>query len=122
MKSYQKPIVLLNSDLSEGVYTASGDIGGSYTLAEGGTDTGSKLYSLSLTNASGENVDSVTVTLTTYGNITAIYGDKDGIVCVNNGNGTVTVSFNNHGNGFDPNETIGSIPVRVVGTGDFGIR
>lgn len=122
MKSYQKPIALLNSDLSEGVYTASGDIGGSYTLAEEGTGADSKLYSLSLTNASGEHVDSVTVTLPAYGNITAIYGDKVDIVCVNNGNGTVTVSFDNHGHGFHPNETIGSIPVRVEGTGNFGIR
>lgn len=122
MKKYEKPIVMLNSDLAEGVYTASGATGGSYNIGEAYSGNGVKEYSLSITNTSGEWVDSISVTVPLYGDVTAIHGTKVDIVCVNNGNGTATVSFNNHGNGISPHETIGSIPVRVEGTGDFGIR
>lgn len=122
MKHYQKPIVLLNSDLSEGVYTASGATSGNYTIGEAGSGSDFREYRLSITNTSNEWVDSVTITVEVYGNVTSIEGDK-GVTCnYINGSTIATITFNNHGAGFAGTETISSIPVRVYGTGEFGIR
>lgn len=119
---YEKPIVLLQNDLAEGVYAASGapvtsDSGATYTLAQTNAWDGNKQYNITFTNHSSEKVDSVTVMLNVHGNVTSIGGNVSGAV---NGN-TAVVTFSNYGNGIEGGATVGPIYMAVTGTGDFSL-
>jgi hypothetical protein len=66
MKHYEKPMILFNEQLTEGVYTASGAGGVSYTLTAG--DPGSEWYrvaryTIKITNTSSETLNKWSVVL-----------------------------------------------------------
>ncbi len=118
MKNYEKPIILANSELSEGVYAASGKNPSYsepiYKLTN--SWDGNKQYDVTFTNTTGEKVDSVSITIPVYGTVTGIGGN---VTSVNNGDGTWTLTFNNYGNGIEANTTL-TVYVHVTGTGEFG--
>lgn len=130
---YQKPMALMNDDLAEGVYTASGlgefvEPGSSsssetssqkpYTLTLTNAWDGNKQYDITFTNSSSEKVDSVSVTLKVIGTVTSIGGNVSGTI---NGN-TAVVTFNNYGNGIEGDATVGPIYMAITGTGEFGLE
>lgn len=127
--SYQKPLVMMNDDLAEGVYAASGTVedgtqgagtgpAASYTLQQTNAWDGNKQYDITFTNKKNEQVPSVTVTLKVKGSVTSIGGNVSGSV---NGS-TATITFNNYGNGIEANATVGPIYMAVTGTGDFSLE
>lgn len=128
--AYEKPVILGNDMLAEGVYTASGDTAdnteqtggstsqaGSYTLTQTNAWEGNKQYNITLTNKSDKPVDSVSVTVAVKGNVTSIGGNVSGTV---NGS-TAAISSNNYGNGFKANESV-KFYMAVTGTGDFSLE
>lgn len=120
MKNYEKPVVLANNELFEGVFAASGSYQPSYNQPvynQTNAWDGNKQYNVSFTNPTGEKVDSVSVTIPVNGTVTGIGGNVTG---VDNGDGTWTLTFNNYGNGIDANTTVPDIYVHVTGTGEFG--
>ncbi len=116
MKKYEKPIVLADSELSEGVFAASGGYNSPVYYQTGSWD-GNKQYNVTFTNSTNEKVDSVSVTIPVNGTVTGIDGNVTG---VDNGDGTWTLIFNNYGNGIEANTTVPDIYVHVTGTGEFG--
>lgn len=118
MKTYEKPLVMVNNDLAEGVYAASGAgaVGnGAYSLKEVAAWSQNKQYDVDFTNTSSEEVDSVTVVMTIHGDVYSITGNISATITGN----TVTVTYNNHGNGLKPNETISKVYLLAQGNGDF---
>jgi hypothetical protein len=59
----------------------------------------------------------MSVTLTVSGKVTSIGGNVSGEI---NGS-TATVTFNNYGNGFEANSTVGPIYMAVTGDGNFSL-
>ena len=87
MEMYQKPVVLLNEELAEGVYAASGavDAGGSTTGGAGGarvskielTSAGNEYYkvngyTVTISNDGSEELTDWSVTLTVIGTATSL--------------------------------------------------
>ena len=117
--SYQKPLVLSNEDLAEGIYAASGTPAASatYTLTQTNAWDGNKQYNITFTNNSNQQLDSITVTVNVSGNVTGISGNVSGVI---NGN-TADITFNNYGNGIEAGATIGPVYMAVTGTGEFSL-
>lgn len=124
--SYQKPFVMMNDDLAEGVYAASGEASGassetpvaSYSLSLTNSWDGNKQYSITITNNTDETLSTISVNLKVNGNVTGISGNVSGTI---NGS-TATVTFNNYGNGIAPNATYSGLYMAVTGTGDFSLE
>lgn len=127
--TYEKPVILENDMLAEGVYTASGDVAdntdqsgssssqsGNYTLKQTNAWDGNKQYDITLTNNSDKFVDSVSVTVAVKGNVTSIGGNVSGTI---NGS-TATITSNNYGNGFKANESV-TFYMAITGSGDFSL-
>ena len=118
MRKYVKPIAVVNSNVAEGVYAASGAsaVGnGAYSLKEVAAWSQNKQYDVDFTNTSSEEVDSVTVVMTIHGDVYSVTGNISATITGN----TVTVTYNNHGNGLKPNETISKVYLLAQGNGDF---
>ena len=116
-----KPMMLVNDDLSEGVYAASGTPAAAevtYTLKESATWEGNKNYDISFTNHTNKKIDSVTVTLKVHGNVKSI----DGVVSGSVNGSTATITFNNYGNGIEANSTVGPVYMHVAGVGVFSLE
>lgn len=116
MRKYVKPIAVVNSNLAEGVYAASGASGnGAYALREIEAWSQTKKYDLDITNTSSEKVDSVTVTLKVHGEATSAGGNVTAVISGD----TIIVKYDNYGKGLQPNETVQNIYFWVIGNGDF---
>lgn len=116
-----KPMMLVNDDLAEGVYAASGaavkkDI--TYSLDRCDAWDGNKNYYFSITNNSSKKVDSVTLTFKVNGTVNSIGGNVSGSV---NGS-TATVTYDNYGHGFEANSTVGNIYMHVTGVDPFSLE
>lgn len=122
MNDYKRPTVSTNDELSEGVYTASGDASdiANYSFSEriNPSWTTGKNYDFTITNQSDRPVNSITITVPIAGDITGISGNATAVI---NGDGMATITFDNYNNGFEPNETIG-FWMQVTGNGDFGFK
>lgn len=121
--SYTKPMILVNDDLAEGVYAASGDViessGFSYSdlqLLE--QWDGNKKYGISFHNDTDKKVDKVAVTLKANGAVTFVGGNVTGSVS----GSTVTIVCNNYGNGIEAHSSVYIDYVLVQGTGAFSIE
>ncbi len=88
-----------------------------YTLEQSSAWPGNKNYNIVFKNSSNEKVDSVTVTLHATGTITKIGGNVTGTI---NGN-TVTITFDNYGNGLEAGAVTDSIYMHVEGEGEFSL-
>ena len=120
---YNKPLILTNDDMAEGVYAASGNpasSGSSYSLSLRNADdwNGVKDYDITFINNTSNAMSSITVTVKVNGTVTSIGGNVTGVI-----NGTTAdVTFNNYGNGIEANGTYGNIWMKVTGTGDFSLE
>lgn len=118
----KKPMLLVNEDLSEGVYADSGTPAmteTSYQLKMYNSWPGGKSYKIAITNNSAKTVDSVTVTLKVNGTVTGISSWN---VSVTLSGSTAKVTFNNYGNKLEPYKTYGELDMQVSGTGEFSLE
>lgn len=125
MKTYEKPIILANSELSEGVFAASGSYqpssqptNNNYSFSERDSWGTGANYDFTLTNTGDEHVDSLTITVPVGSGLTGVQGNG---TVTNNGDGTITITFDNYGQGFDAGQSA-TIYVQTTGNGDFGLK
>jgi Tfp pilus assembly protein PilE len=90
-----------------------------YYLQQTAAWDGHKSYALSLKNITGSQKESLSVKLTASGNITTIGGNVSGTI---NGDGTITVTFNNWGNPIQVDAEFQKIYMVIQGTGDFSVQ
>lgn len=104
MKNYEKPIVLANSELSEGVYAASG--ADCYTVTynmhqtpqEGRVDY---RIQLNATHAASDNHHSGKQTLVMSFNQPVDYSSSNGTLIGARNSSAITIEYNYHNNGGD---------------------
>ena len=84
MEQYKKPVVLMNEELAEGVYAASGAVGGGESEPGGARVSGVRLtqegnayykvnqYEVTISNDGNEELTSWSVTLTVIGTATSV--------------------------------------------------
>lgn len=128
MASYEKPAIIVNNELSEGIYAASGAVSdssadqttgssASYTLEQTGAWDGNKNYNITLTNNSDKHVKELSVTVTVNGTVNSIGGNVSGTV-----NGTsAVITCDNYKQGFGANAS-GTFYMSVSGSGDFSLK
>ncbi len=128
---YNKPLILTNDDMAEGVYAASGDPASagsdfSYTLIVRESSIGEYYsrvsYGLTLTNNGSEAVPSITVTLSVTGDqVSGVFIDASAPSGSVSWNGsTAAFTFDNWGAGFQPGGS-GEVGVAVSGKGQIGL-
>ncbi len=137
MKRYEKPLIFESSDLAEGVFADSGlisdvieepvpgtgeppvqqDVPNSYSVMQTNRWDIYAQYNVTVTNGSASHVDTVTVLIGTTGTVTEVTGN---IASYEVGNGCVSITFNNYGNGFDGGAT-NTFYVQVAGSADVGL-
>lgn len=123
MKTYEKPLVMVNNDLAEGVYAASGGgqisgptANGTYYLKKQESWSGNTKYNVDITNTSSEKVDAVTIVIGLQGTIDQVGGNISNPII---GGNTLTVTFDNYGHGFEANETVNDVYLWVHGNGNY---
>ena len=140
MKNYEKPLILESTDLSEGVFTASGMINdpsltqgsgngeppqaaeitqASYSLALKNAWDGGQNYGITFTNNTDQNAPAISVIVTCIGTVISIGGNVEGVI---NGDGTAKVTFRNYGNGIASYGTYTDVYMSVTGEGEFSVQ
>ena len=91
----------------------------SYVMTNYDSYNGVKQYNLFFTNNTASHVDSMTVKIPYFGNVTSVGGNVSGVV---SSDGYVYITFNNYNNGFNAGATTDGIYTTVNGTGSFGLN
>lgn len=126
MKFYEKPIVLLNEDLAEGVYASSGDGGGGddcYTVTTNihqRPETGRGDYRIQVNgvHAAADGHHSGEQVLTLYFNQPVTYSSSNGTLASGDGTDSISITYNYHNNG---NDNIGLGDVVVISDAGLAI-
>jgi hypothetical protein len=125
MRTYEKPMILANEELAEGVYAASGDTAVStgsanvsYSLKDRAAWDGNRQYDIYLTNNSSETVHNASVTVSVNGTVTSITGYN--LSVVRNGDKAV-ITYSDDDHGIAANTTTGAFTLWLTGQGDFSL-
>lgn len=110
MVNYEKPVILANEDVSEGVYTASGDDGGSdedcYSVTayiHQWPETGRGDYRIQVNgvHAAGNGHHSGNQKLELNFNLPVIYKGSNGTLISGSGSSSILIDYYYHNNGND---------------------
>lgn len=94
MKNYEKPVILVNEELAEGVYAASGAVSGGGDSSDGGASGGVTVSSVELSAAGDQwnKVNTYKVTIENPGN--AELADWSASVSVTSGTASAATIYN----------------------------
>ncbi len=112
MKNYEKPVVLMNEELAEGVYAASGD-GDCWTIEltpdqiYGGGSLGGKTFRVHCEHISMQHISVASTFVVTF-NVPIQSAKCENFATTVNGN-TVTVTRDNHGNAYGVHDEYNSL-------------
>lgn len=117
MKTYERPIVLANEELAEGVYAASGAVAGSgcYSVTTNihqkpETGRGDYRIQVDARHAAGDNHHSGHQTLIMSFNKAVEYGSSEGQLESGNNTATISINYSYHSNASD-NVGLGDVVV-----------
>ena len=113
MKTYEKPVVIENEDLAEGVFAASGDSGSSsdcwYVTWSSSQDyvDGAHIFRINATHSTSvvHISSNVTYTVTFNYPVTNAYAENPDFVCSYSGN-TVVISRPQHANAYKSGDNV----------------
>lgn len=120
MKTYERPIVLVNEELAEGVYAASGVTAGSgddcYTVTariHQSPETGRGDFRIQVdgVHAAGDGHHSGKQTLVLYFNQAVEYSSSNGSLASGNNTSSISIDYSYHNNGND-NIGLGDVVVK----------
>lgn len=108
MMNYEKPIVLTNDDISEGVYAASGAGSGgdcytvtAYIHQSPETGRGDFRIQVNAQHAAGDNHHSGLQTLILSFNQAVTYKDSNGTLAGGDGTSSISIDYSYHNNAYD---------------------
>ncbi|MCM1044808.1 MAG: hypothetical protein NC417_04795 [Candidatus Gastranaerophilales bacterium] len=106
MKEYVKPVVVVNDEVAEGVYTASGAGEDCYTVTtriHQTPETGRGDYRIQVDakHAAGDNHHSGKQTLVLYFNQPVTYSWSNGTLSEGDGTSTIKIDYTYHNNAYD---------------------
>lgn len=114
MKDYVKPAVLANEDISEGIYTASGDCYTVTTRIHQKPETGRGDYRIQVnaTHAAGDDHHSGEQTLILSFNQSVKYVGSNGSLAGGDGTARISINYSYHNNAYD-NIGLGDVIVKA---------
>ncbi|MCM1215773.1 MAG: hypothetical protein NC331_03005 [Lachnospiraceae bacterium] len=103
---YEKPIVLINEELAESVYAASGAGGDCYTVTtrihqEPETGRGDYRIQVDAIHAAGDSHHSGKQTLILYFNQAVTYKSSNGSLAGGDGTASISIDYSYHNNDYD---------------------
>lgn len=106
MKTYERPIVLVNEELAEGVYAASGAGSDCYTVTAyihqtPETGRGDFRIQVDAKHAAGDGHHSGQQTLVLYFNQNVTYKGSNGTLAGGDGTSSISINYTYHNNGND---------------------
>lgn len=119
MKAYEKPVIVVNEEVAEGIYMASGAVGGSdcYTVTariHQTPETGRGDYRIQVdgVHAASDNHHSGKQVLTLYFNQPVTYKSSNGSLAGGDGTSNLSIAYEYHNNGSD-NIGLGDVVVEA---------
>ncbi len=106
---YRKPIVLKQAGLMEGVYAASGaaeTVSSNYVLEQKASWANNRQYTITVTNNSSEEAETVSLLLHYNGNVTSVTCNNSNYSIDVKGDGTIQITAKKYWGNFAAHESI----------------